>query len=83
MMKISFKKPKKACKETKSLKNTEKLPIKEVSEEELEHIAAARLLEPKDLAFFDLFGDKRRIIIDFNQFDSNTPLGIVTGKLPL
>ncbi|HBZ39652.1 MAG TPA: hypothetical protein DEO59_14685, partial [Balneola sp.] len=45
------------------------------TEEELEHIGAARLLEPQDLAFSGIFGDKRRIIIDFEQFSDETEIG--------
>jgi len=52
----------------KSLKEGKKSPNKSkkaafslremATEEELEHIGAARLLEPQDLAFSGIFGDK-------------------------
>ena len=75
MIKIRFKKPKKASGKAKIYENTSKSTLKEASEDELEHIEAARLLEPEDLAFSELFGDKRRIIIDFEQLGDDTELG--------
>ena len=75
MMNIRFKKPKSAAGKAKIVENPQKTALKEVTDEELEHIEYARLLEPEDLAFSELFGDKRRIIIDFEQFSEDTALG--------
>ena len=75
MIKIRIKKTKKSCGKTKIVENNVISTIKEVTDEELEHIKIAKLLEPEDLAFSDLFGDKRRIIIDFEQLSSDTKLG--------
>ena len=75
MIKIRLKSKKKGCGCAHMHEKTGIAALKEVSEEELGHIEAARLLEPEDLAFSSLFGDKRRIIIDFEQFSTETDLG--------
>ena len=75
MIKIRLKSKKKGCGCPHKHENATKSALKEVTEEELEHIGAAALLEPEDLAFSGLFGDKRRIIIDFEQFSDETELG--------
>ena len=75
MIKIRLKPLKEGKKSPNKHENATKSALKEVTEQELEHIGAAALLEPEDLAFSSLFGDKRRIIIDFEQFSNETELG--------
>ena len=50
--------------------------LREISEDELEHIQAALSdVGPSGLAFPELFGDKTRIIIDFATLDETSKLG--------
>jgi len=50
--------------------------LREVTEDELGHIQKAlEEMEPTDLAFNHLFGDKMRKIIDFDTVDKSTGLG--------
>ena len=50
--------------------------LREVTEDELGHIQRAlEEMEPTDLAFNHLFGDKMRKIIDFDTIDKSTGLG--------
>jgi len=61
--------------EEQLLENTERL-IKEVTVDEIAHIAdVLNGLDPKDLAFNRLFGDKFRLVIDFPTLDTSTELG--------
>tara|TARA_R100000315_G_C5235326_1_gene147025 strand:- start:997 stop:3018 length:2022 start_codon:yes stop_codon:yes gene_type:complete len=55
--------------------NKKKL-IKEVSEYEFKQIqSVVEKLSPEDLAFYDIFGDKTRIVIDMPVNSRDTPIG--------
>jgi hypothetical protein len=57
--------------------------LREVDEGELEHIQKAlEEMEPTDLAFNHLFGDKMRRIIDFDTVDKTTGLGKLVSLWP-
>ena len=57
--------------------------LREVDEGELEHIQRAlEEMEPTDLAFNHLFGDKMRRIIDFDTIDKTTGLGKLVSLWP-
>ena len=57
------------------LENKQKL-LREVTEDEFEHIAAAiDELTYDDLAFQKIFGDKSRLVLDFPSFDYTSELG--------
>ena len=57
------------------IENVETL-LKEVTDDEIAHIAdVLNGLDPKDLAFNRLFGDKFRLAIDFPTLDTSSELG--------
>ena len=57
--------------------------LREVTEDELGHIQSAlEEMEPTDLAFNHLFGDKMRRIIDFDTVDKSTGLGKLVSIWP-
>jgi len=57
--------------------------LREVTEDELGHIQKAlEEMEPTDLAFNHLFGDKMRRIIDFDTVDKTTGLGKLVSLWP-
>ena len=57
--------------------------LREVTEGELEHIQKAlEEMDPTDLAFNHLFGDKMRRIIDFDTVDKSTGLGKLVSLWP-
>jgi len=63
-------------------KNTAQV-LREVDEEELGNIQTAlEEMEPTDLAFNHLFGDKMRKIIDFDTVDKSTGLGKLVSLWP-
>jgi len=63
-------------------KNTAQV-LREVDEEELGNIQTAlEEMEPTDLAFNHLFGDKMRRIIDFDTVDKSTGLGKLVSLWP-
>ena len=57
--------------------------LHEVTEDEIGHIQKAlEEMEPTDLAFNHLFGDKMRRIIDFDTIDKTTGLGKLVSLWP-
>ena len=57
--------------------------LREIDEEELGNIQTAlEEMEPTDLAFNHLFGDKMRRIIDFDTVDKSTGLGKLVSLWP-
>ena len=57
--------------------------LREVDEDELGHIQKAlEEMEPTDLAFNHLFGDKMRRIVDFDTVDKTTGLGKLVSLWP-
>ena len=54
----------------------EKKLLREITEDELEHIEKALdEMDPEDLAFNDLFGGKNRVLIPFPTKDATSELG--------
>ena len=72
MIKIRIGKKKTPCGESK----TPQTLLRELTEAELERaLAAVEEIDPDELAFNQIFGDKKRLVIDFPVADRDTDAG--------